>query len=274
MWTITESVSFDRRARQWIRSNDQLIGAVNIGDLRAYIFPFYTPAGRLVIQESPVDHPHHQGLTVGANLNGWDMWNAGSFGIPRNRQVPVENECRIEADQAGARFVLVLDWTSESGHKLVREQRTIEFSQAPYGNIIDVRSKFAACYGDINFKETKEAGISMRVPPEWETPNGGRIMSASGRIGEKEIFDTEDDWIDVSGEGPRGVFAGIVLMPHKSCPRVAWMVRDYGLHVYNPWRHSQIKIPAAGSYELGVRYIAHDGKLSPEEIAPWYKDCP
>jgi hypothetical protein len=202
------------------------------------------------------------------------MWNAGSFGIPASRQVPVEEACHSRADAEGARFELVLDWTAESGLRLAREERTIVFSSTAYGHIVDVRTGLTACYGDVEFAQTKEAGLCMRVPPEWETPNGGTLMDASGRTGEQEIFDQESDWIDVSGEGPEGVLAGITLMPHKDCPRVPWMVRDYGLHVYNPWRHSQISVAAQGTYELGVRYIAHDGRASVEEIAGWYEDCP
>ena len=274
MWSIAESVSFDRRARQWVWHEGRLVGALNVGDLRAYVFPFYTPLGRLVIQESPVDHPHHQGLTVGANLNGWDVWNAGSFGIPRSRQIPVEGECSGEAKDDGARFFLALDWTSESGEKLAREERSIAFSAAPYGNIVDVRTKFVACYGAIQFEKTKEAGLAMRVPPEWETANRGISMDALGRTGESNIFDQTADWIDVCGEGPKAVFAGISLMPHKDSPRVPWMVRDYGLHEYNPWRHEQISVANSGAYELGVRYVAHDGRASVEEIAVWYEDCP
>ena len=274
MWSTSESVSLDRPARQWVRRDGVLVGAVSIGELRAYVFPLYTPLGRLVIQESPVDHPHHQGLTVGAYLNGWDMWNAGSFGIPRSRQVPVAGECRTETDANGARFRLVLDWTSEAGDKHAREERTIVFASEPYGNIVDVRSRLCAAYGDIRFERTKEAGLSMRVPPEWETANGGVILDAEGRTGESMIFDQLADWIDVSGEGPRGVHAGITMMPHKDCPSVPWMVRDYGLQNYNPWRHEQISVPAGEAYELGVRYVAHDGGGAVDQIAAWYEDCP
>jgi len=274
MWSISESVSFDRRARQWVHHREDLVGAVNIGDLRAYVFPFYTPQGRLVIQESPVDHPHHQGLTAGASVNGWDMWNAGSFGIPRCRQAPVEQQCHATADTEAARFSLTLDWTTEAGEPLLREERAIVFRSAPYGNLVDVRSRFCATYGDISFAQTKEAGLSMRVPPEWETARGGEILDSAGRIGEGSIFDREADWIDVSGEGPRGVLAGITMMPHRDCPRAPWMVRDYGLQNYNPWRHNNISVPNGSSYELGIRYVAHDGRACVEEIAAWHRDCP
>ena len=274
MWRVSESVSFDKGRRVWVWEDQRLVGAVNAGDLRTYVFPFYTPLRRLVIQESPVDHPHHQGLTVGARLNGWDLWNAGSFSSPRSPQVLLADGSRCEADGNGARFLMVHDWTAESGEKLAREERRITFSSAPYGNIVDVRARFVAAYGEIRFEQTKEAGLSMRVPPEWETPNGGVILASAGRTGESNIFDREADWVDVSGEGPKGILAGITLMPHKDSPRVPWMVRDYGLHNYNPWRHSRIHVAESESFELGARYVAHDGRASVDEIAAWYKGCP
>ena len=274
MWTVTESLSFDRRARRWVKRDGALAGAVNFGDLRPYVFPLYTPLGRLVIQESPVDHPHHQGLTVGANLNGWDVWNAGSFGIPRSRQAPVEEECRCQTDATGARFQLTLDWQTPEGEKLLREERAITFSMANYGTLVDVRTRLIARYGEVQFAHTKEAGLAMRVPPEWETAHGGIILDATGRTGESQIFDQLAAWVDVSGEGPRGIFAGITLMPHRDCPLVPWMVRDYGLHVYNPWRHRKIHLAPSDAYELGVRYIAHDGRASRDEINAWYAQCP
>lgn len=274
MWTVNQSVSFDRPARQWVWRDGRLVGAVNVGELRAYVFPLYTPRGRLVIQESPVDHPHHQGLTVGAQLNGWDMWNAGSFGIPRSRQVVVSAESHATADATGARFLLTLDWTTAGGVKMLREKRTIGFSAAAYGHVVDVRTTMIAAYGDLHFAQTKEAGLSLRVPPEWETANGGILLDARGRVGESQIFDQLAEWIDVSGEGPVGVWAGITMMPHRDSPAVPWMVRDYGLQNYDPWRHQRISLAAGEMLTLGVRYIAHDGRGTVGDIAAWYNDCP
>ena len=274
MWTVTDSLSFDRRARRWVKLDGALVGALNLGDLRPYVFPFYTPRGRLVIQESPVDHPHHQGLFVGANVNGWDVWNAGSFGNPHCRQAPVETDCRSGIDAEGAYFCLTLDWQTPDGTKLLREERRIVFSASSYGNLVDVRSRWIAAYGEMRFAQTKEAGLAMRIPSEWETAHGGVIMDAQGRAGESEIFDKLSPWIDVSGEGPRGVLAGVTMMPHRDCPMVPWMVRDYGLQNYDPWRHRAMTIAVGETYELGVRYIAHDGRATVDEINAWYAQCP
>ena len=114
----------------------------------------------------------------------------------------------------------------------------------------------------------------MRIPPEWETPNGGVMLDSAGHVGESQIWYTVSDWIDVSGEGPRGVLAGVTLMRHHGSPRAPWMSRDYGLHNYDPWHHQEACVPKGGSLEVGVRFVAHDGRAALDEIAGWYRDAP
>ena len=43
------------------------IAALSQGEYRAYLFPVYTPAGFAVTSESPIDHPHHNSLWIGAD---------------------------------------------------------------------------------------------------------------------------------------------------------------------------------------------------------------
>ena len=44
----------------------QVLG-LSQGDFRNYIYPVFTPSGVLVTSESPIDHPHHQSVTIGAD---------------------------------------------------------------------------------------------------------------------------------------------------------------------------------------------------------------
>ena len=37
------------------------------GEYRAYLFPVWTPQGVAVTDESPLDHPHHNSITVGSD---------------------------------------------------------------------------------------------------------------------------------------------------------------------------------------------------------------
>ena len=73
--------------RWWVMDGERIMGAYSTGYLRLYVFPLYTPAGTLVLQESPADHPHHQGICFGLNVNGHDMWNHDSFGAENHRQI-------------------------------------------------------------------------------------------------------------------------------------------------------------------------------------------
>ena len=44
----------------------QILG-LSQGDFRNYIYPVFTPSGVQVTTESPIDHPHHQSVTIGAD---------------------------------------------------------------------------------------------------------------------------------------------------------------------------------------------------------------
>ena len=46
---------------------NQTITALSQGKYRAYLYPVVTPAGVTVTAEAPIDHPHHQSITIGAD---------------------------------------------------------------------------------------------------------------------------------------------------------------------------------------------------------------
>src|SRR5690606_7186228 len=53
--------------RVYVRWRGRLLFGLSQGAYRAYLFPVCTPAGHAVTTESPVDHPHHNSLWVGAD---------------------------------------------------------------------------------------------------------------------------------------------------------------------------------------------------------------
>ena len=54
-----------RRVKVGWRGNSIL--GLSQGDFRSYVYPVFTPSGVQVTSESPIDHPHHQSVTVGAD---------------------------------------------------------------------------------------------------------------------------------------------------------------------------------------------------------------
>ena len=50
-----------------VRWRGKDLTALSQGAFRAYLFPVYTPAGFALTSESPLDHPHHNSLWIGAD---------------------------------------------------------------------------------------------------------------------------------------------------------------------------------------------------------------
>lgn len=141
----------------------------------------------------------------------------------------------------------------------MREERVITFRPTPAETFVDIVSTRIAAFGPVHFGRTKEAGIGMRYNPEMEAALGGRIESSTGGIGEAQTFDQDADWIAVSGT-VGGHDAGIAIMPYPDGERCPWFTRDYGITLYNPSRHREIRLAHAERYTLRVRFVAFDGR--------------
>lgn len=253
-------------SRWWVLSDDRLIGGYNAVELRSYVFPLYTPAGVLVVQEAPPDHPHHQGIWAGLEIDGHDLWNAGSFGKARHRQtnpLPLA-ELKPTVDESGVTFAHEIRWETEDGAPLPYEQRSVRVFTADDCTRVDWQSEFSALDQPVTLGQTKEAGVAVRVPPHWETSFGGVIRNAAGAVGEAACFDSDSPWLSIEGSAGNGQAAGVVLLPRSQpCP---WFTRDYGCHVYNPLRHGAVHLQTGESFELALTVLAYDGSRSVGEI--------
>ena len=147
---------FDRydNSRHYVMCGDRPLGAVNHTHVRAYVFPFFTPAGVNTLQESPPDHMHHQGIGVGQDfVSGHDFWAQLHRGRPLNRQVGKQPE--IEVDSSGITYTLNLQWVTINNEHVVNELRRLRFEAWEDGNFLEVHTTFTAAYGDVFFGQTK-----------------------------------------------------------------------------------------------------------------------
>ncbi len=243
--------------RHWVLKDGMALGAIVANNLRAYVYPFCSPAGVNMVQDAPPDHPHHTGIMVGQDfLNGHNFWCLGNPKFPRNIQKI--QEISADADESGATIQLSLCWVTEGSQSVMMEDRVLRFEQWGEFNFLDVVTRWRAAFGPIHVEPTKEGGLGMRVHPHLETFWGGTIRSSEGCIGEKAVFDRNADWVEVSGqiEGRR---AGIVMMPHPGQKRVPWFVRDYGIHLFSPFRSEALHLESGESMQLRVGFAAYDG---------------
>lgn len=262
---MTYRVSYDN-SRLWVLADDRPIAAYCSNELRSYVFPLLTPGGLIATQECPPDHPHHQGIWAGLSVDGVDLWNAGSFGTPRNRQELVGplKEVTHSVDAGGATVTHQSCWVSAAGDELLREHRTVRFQAGRGATIVEWTSTFSHPDKPTVIGQTKESGLAVRVPPHWETNYGGLIRIASGATGEPACFDQDSPWLNIEGQALGTARAGLVMAPlTEQCP---WFTRDYGCHVYNPARHREIRLAPGETLTWGMRVFAYDGAKSPTEI--------
>ena len=255
-------------ARLWIMHGGRPLGAVSANELRSYVFPLYTPQGALVLQEAPPDHPHHQGLWIGLEVDGHDLWNAGSRGLPRHRQeaAPALAELAPRVTEDSVRVDQHVRWLTAEGTELLQEERRIDFTAGDHFTCVTWRSTFGHAAKGAHIGQTKEAGIGIRVPPHWETPLGGVIRNAAGQVGEAACFDQPSPWINVEGLVVGDRWAGIVLAPLPGSDSCPWFVRDYGIQLYNPSRHHAISLALDDRITWAVQVLAYDGRRSVSDI--------
>ena len=173
-----ETTSHARRLKlSW---HGKPIMALNQGLRRAYLYPLFTPAGIAVTAEAPVDHPHHQSVSVMTDDfikyeadelgNIWESWynfyhDETSRGRAPGRIVAMSTEC-TEITSNHQRIVQALrwqgppEWASSDGFILARETRTIDVYPGEAANIIDIRSQLQPTEWDIR--------IGGTVPPPTE----------------------------------------------------------------------------------------------------------
>lgn len=252
--------------RWWILHEQRLLGGYAANELRSYLFPLYSPAGALVVQEAPADHPHHQGVCFGLEIDGQDLWNAGSFAKPRHPQVmtPILKELTPRVDAEGVTLAHRVAWRTVTGESLLHEERSVTFQSLGQATAVTWQSRLFHPDKAVHLGQTKEAGIGLRVPPHWESQFGGQIRDAQGNQGESACFDSAAPWLSIQGNGPTGTWAGVVLQPlTPPCP---WFTRDYGVHIYNPLRHGAMDLSPGQELNLGLRILAYDGERTVSEI--------
>jgi hypothetical protein len=202
---------------------------------RPYYYPVLGPGGVPVTNFAPADHPHHKSLWVAHGaVNECDNWSELE-GHSRS----VNQDCVIAAQgPVYAELCAVNDWQTPQGHSLLLEvTRMRVYNLAGAARLMEWRIELTAGFEGAFFGDTKEAGLlSVRVAESMEVPNGGRIASAYGAVGEAECWGQPAPWVDYSG--PVGdATLGVALLDHPANFRypTPWHVRDYGLFTANCW---------------------------------------
>ena len=181
-----------------VRWRGKDLAALSQGAFRAYLFPVYTPAGFAVTSESPLDHPHHNSLWIGADhVNCYLPFASGAFeeanynfyvndifqGRAPGRILGVEVEAEEMADDH-LRLVQTLhwqgpiEWGAPERRTLAVETRTIDIRPGEVANLFDVRSQLRAAEWDLRIGPTRHAYFGLRLTEALRVTSGATMVDA------------------------------------------------------------------------------------------------
>lgn len=213
---------------------------------KPFCFPLVGPNGKVLTRGFPVepregetrDHPHHKGFWVAhGDVNGHDLWSEKAKIVHRD----------FEVLESGPLFGLLRarhDWLGTDGKKLCEAIHELRFSALFNVRILDLTQTFIATEGEVNFGDTKEGFVAIRIPDELTLSRGtGRILLSSGHR-DRDAWGKRASWCLYYGT-VGGEPVAIAFFDHKenrSFPN-PWHVRDYGLFANGPFGRKDFGLP-------------------------------
>ena len=234
-----------------------------------FFFPVNGPSNASVTSMRNANFPHHSSLFFGCDrVNGGNYWQEGlgrgqiislraDIIETGNEKVVIENECI---------------WRRPGANAPIKDKRFITIfapSKEKFQIDFDVTMEMLM---DVTIEKTNHSLFSGRVDPDLAVINGGTMINAEGKTGEKETFGKRSPWIDCWGKR-QGKTEGIAILQHPSNDwyPAPWFTRDYGFFSPTPmyWPENDINtlLKKGDIIQLRYRVIVHTGNHIEAEIA-------
>jgi len=257
------------------------LGGLAVTHYRPRVFPLYSPSGVTVLQESPPDHPFHNGIFVGQSpviagtreCNFWATPPARMAADPLQDKVgrmSVEQPLAVDPHGDGLRFTVTAVWRDEHEEPVLDEIRTVDFRVFDGATVCDVTSRKTATYGAVSFPATKHGSIGIRVEPRLLPDLGAEVIGDGDRRGRADVVhEQESAYVayenDLTGHGRFGV----LMAPLVSSAPGVWFIRDYGMAMYDGTLRAETALAAGDSWTVGLRVAAYDGALADQRAREW-----
>ena len=261
---------------------------------KPYLAPVFGPTGKQMTRNFPMkqvpgeqqDHPQHRGLGFShQNISSLDTWEDQATFEPRKNGARTELGFvkhraygEVSSDANHAIIVSLCDVLDGSGRKVFEQEYRMTFYASNEARMIDFDVRLFASEGAVVIGDSKEAGLSIRVPTSIavESRQGGVIINSEGQTNEA-AWGKRAKWCDYHGD-VNGERLGVAILNHPDSFRfpTPWHVRVYGLFAANPFgTRSLDKSAPDGAVELrkgedlklNHRIIFHKGDEKAGKIA-------
>ena len=247
--------------------------------------------------ENPVDHPHHNSVTVGADVffvrlpalspEVSELDEEATYNLYVNEvfqgRAPgrtwIVSQSAEELSDAHLRVVQGVEWQGPeewgpSWHEARARQGDAHHRHLPgrrAANVIDVRSQLRPTEWDITIGPTRHAYFTVRLADTLSVARGGSVLDSEGHVGSGAVSGGNAAWVDMSWPAGHGRSAGIAVMPHPSDADLRWYVQDYGTMTLNPFLRTRGVLDRGDTLDLGIRLIVHDGDADEARVRELYE---
>ncbi len=237
-------------------------------------YPFFYPvngpvSGGSVTSMRNAIYPHHSSLFFGCDLvNGGNYWQEG---LERGRIISVNAEI---LKQGGDTLIITDEciWSRPGAISPVKDIRIIKITSPDSTiNQIDVEIKMEMLI-DVTIKKTNHSLFSARMAADLAVTNGGTMINAEGKSGEKDTFGKNSPWMDFYGKRGNAI-EGLAIFQHPSNPWYPspWFTRDYGFMsptpMYWPENGTETTMKKGTTLVLKYRVLVHSGDTKQAKIA-------
>lgn len=259
------------------------VGGIGYGHHRPWVFPFYAPSGRTVVQAFPHAHPWHNGIFAGQDPvvcggrtgNFWAVPPVRRDGDPIFKnvgRVEVQGEVEAHSIRHGLEFRLACRWLDEHAAPVLSEDRTVRLVECEDAHLCEIISTRRAAYGPVRFPQTKFGGLGLRAEPLL-SPDAGAVVIADddrrGSVGIVHEGDSEYVAFEADRPSSQGGALGVCAMIRDSGLRGPWFVREFGMLMYNPTWRGEIELPVGETWTLSLLVAAYDGPLTDQRARRW-----
>ena len=239
-----------------------------------FFFPVNAPvSGGSVTSMRNGEYPHHSSLFFGCDMvNGGNYWQDG---LDRGRIISIG--ARII--ESGSDKVVIEDecvWKRPDADAPIKDKRKITITAPQSGMYqldFDVEMEMLI---DVTILKTNHSLFSARIDNDLSVKQGGVMINAEGKTGEKGTFGEGSAWIDCSGKRATGT-EGIAIMQHptnKWYPS-PWFTRDYGFisptPMYWPEDDQSTQLEKGETIKLRYRVVVHSGDSKEAKITELFK---
>ena len=236
-----------------------------------YFHPFSTPAGVVVTEVAPDDHPHHRGIFLAfVEMHGQkdaDFWGWGEH-APKDGRVIVNRSVTAGQDKNPV-FTAHNEWTAD-GKTVIDETLVAALMRSgKHANVLDLRYTLTAG-ADTTLTQWAFSGFCVRTRKDSRlaaiSPKGEIKLPNPSHLNPKSDWPAER-WYAYALQMKDGAEIGIAVIDHPKNPPSLWH-NHRDIRMLNPSIVAPAAVTLSAGKPLVLRYrlVAYDGQTRPDEL--------